>query len=47
RGRAYNIYRDGLKIYTTIDPYLQRIAEREMVRHMADLQSKYFTHWKN
>lgn len=46
-GRPYNIYRDGLKIYTTIDPQLQRIAEREMVKHMASLQSSYFKHWKD
>ncbi len=45
-GRPYNIYRDGLKIYTTIDPQLQRIAEREMTKHMASLQNNYFKHWK-
>ena len=44
-GQPYNIYRDGLKIYTTIDPEMQRMAEEQMTKHMAQLQAKYWKHW--
>ncbi len=46
-GKARDMYRDGLKIYTTIDPKMQEIAEQQMVLHMADLQEKFNKHWKN
>ncbi len=46
-GEKYDIYRDGLTFYTTIDPYMQRIAEVESVKHMAKLQKEFFSHWKN
>ena len=42
-GSLYNIYRDGLKIYTTIDSRLQDIAETSMKRHMKNLQDEFFT----
>lgn len=45
-GSKYDIYRDGLRIYTTINPIMQRIAEEEMVKHMAKLQRTFFSHWK-
>jgi len=45
-GSKYNIYRDGLKIYTTIDSRMQSLAEEVMVKHMAQLQDKFFTSWK-
>ncbi len=41
-GVKYNIYDDGLKIYTTIDSKLQAYAEEAMEAHMADLQSQFF-----
>lgn len=44
-GSAYNIYTDGLKIYTTIDPELQKIAEEEMIKHMAGLQEDLAREW--
>lgn len=44
-GTKYNIYRDGLRIYTTIDPEMQRIAEATMREHMADLQEKFWETW--
>jgi len=44
-GSAYNIYTDGLKIYTTIDPQLQKIAEEEMMNHMAGLQKDLAKEW--
>ncbi len=46
-GTAYDIYRDGLSIYTTINPRAQELAEQEMVNHMADLQNTFFRHWRN
>ncbi|NBC09296.1 MAG: peptidoglycan glycosyltransferase, partial [Bacteroidetes bacterium] len=44
-GTKYNIYRDGLRIYTTIDPEMQRIAEATMKQHMAGLQEKFWETW--
>ncbi len=46
-GEPYNIYKDGLKIYTTIDPNIQRIAEETMVKHMAKVQKTFWRTWKN
>lgn len=40
-GEEYNIYRDGLKIYTTIDSRMQQYAEEAVNEHMANLQT-YF-----
>ena len=37
-GTPYNIYTDGLKVYTTIDSRMQRYAERAVREHMAYLQ---------
>ncbi|MDH3652337.1 MAG: transglycosylase domain-containing protein, partial [Saprospiraceae bacterium] len=44
-GTAYNIDRDGLKIYTTIDQRIQGHAEDAMVKHMAKVQNLFFRHW--
>lgn len=41
-GVKYNIYDDGLKIYTTIDSKLQAYAEEAMEAHMANLQDQFF-----
>jgi penicillin-binding protein 1A len=41
-GRPFNIYQDGLKIYTTINPALQRHAEYAMQKHIKeDLQPAF------
>jgi penicillin-binding protein 1A len=45
-GSLYDVYRDGLKIHTTIDADMQRLAEEAMREHMAALQAKYFKVWK-
>ena len=37
-GKPYNIYRDGLKIYTTINPRMQLYAEEAVAKHMPTLQ---------
>jgi penicillin-binding protein 1A len=41
-GTKYDIYRDGLKIYTTIDSRLQRYAEEAVAQHMKELQASFF-----
>jgi len=38
----YDIFRDGLKIYTTIDSRLQQIGETAVDAHMANLQEEFF-----
>lgn len=37
-GDAYNLYRDGLRIYTTINPRMQTYAEEAMARHLTFMQ---------
>jgi penicillin-binding protein 1A len=41
-GTKYNIYRDGLKIYTTIDSRMQQHAEDAVKQHMPRLQEEFF-----
>jgi penicillin-binding protein 1A len=41
-GSDYNIYKDGLKIYTTIDSRMQLHAEEAVSKHMANLQQQFF-----
>lgn len=41
-GKKYDIYRDGLKIYTTLDSRMQRYAEEATSEHMKDLQAAFF-----
>lgn len=40
-GTDYDIYRDGLKIYTTIDSRMQVYAEEAVYAHMANLQKEF------
>jgi len=40
-GNEYNIYTDGLKIYTTLDYNMQFWAEAAMREHMASLQEQF------
>jgi len=44
-GNHYNMYTDGLKIYTTIDSKLQTHAEEAVTSHMKDLQHTFDKHW--
>lgn len=46
-GSDYNIYKDGLKIYTTIDSRMQLYAEEAVTKHMANLQQQFFIDQKN
>lgn len=41
-GSDYDIYKDGLKIYTTIDSRMQLHAEEAVTAHMANLQEEFF-----
>jgi len=43
---SYNLYTDGLKIYTTIDSRLQEYAEEAMKEHMAHLQKIFAQQWE-
>jgi len=41
-GTPYDLYRDGLRIYTTIDSRLQEHAEYAVVKHLTEHQEKFF-----
>ena len=41
-GEKYNIFRDGLRIYTTLDARLQALGEAAVNEHMANLQEEFF-----
>jgi len=45
-GSPYDIYRDGIKIYTTINLEMQEFAEAAVVQHMTDIQAKFFNEQK-
>jgi penicillin-binding protein 1A len=45
-GTNYNVYTDGLKVYTTINSRLQQFAEEGMQTHISSLQKDFYTHWK-
>ncbi|MEM9894856.1 MAG: transglycosylase domain-containing protein [Bacteroidota bacterium] len=44
---GYDLFEDGLKIYTTIDSRIQRYAEQAVQDHMDTLQQQFDQHWKN
>lgn len=46
KDHGYDLYNDGLKIYTTIDSRMQLYAEQAMARHMDTLQSVFTKHWE-
>jgi len=41
--KTYNLYKDGLKIHTTLDLEMQRYAESAMETHLAVLQKQFET----
>jgi len=45
-GTDYNLHRDGLKIYVTIDSRMQQYAEQAMLEHMANLQRVFYKEQK-
>lgn len=40
-GERYDIYRDGLKIYTTINSEMQKVAEKAVQEHLIELQEDF------
>lgn len=42
----YNLYTDGLKIYTTLDTRIQAHAEAAVMEHMQSMQEKFHLHWQ-
>lgn len=45
-GTKYDLYTDGLKIYTTIDSRMQQYAEEAVHDHLANLQEEFFSEQK-
>lgn len=45
-GSPYNLYTDGLKIYTTINGRMQRYAEEAVREHLSGLQLEFNRSWK-
>ena len=41
-GSKYNLYKDGLRIFTTIDSRMQALAENAVSKHMKNLQNEFF-----
>ncbi|GAB4287542.1 MAG: transglycosylase domain-containing protein [Marinilabiliales bacterium] len=46
-GTSYNIYKDGLKIYTTINSKMQKYAEDAVKEHLPGLQEIFFKEHRN
>ena len=42
-GTKHNLYRDGLRIFTTIDSRMQQFAEDAVSGHMVNLQKEFFS----
>lgn len=47
RDNNYDLYEDGLKIYTTIDSKLQKYAEEAVNEKMKSLQRRFYNVWNN
>jgi penicillin-binding protein 1A len=45
-GSKWNIYEDGLKVFTTIDSRMQKYAEDAMAEQLTFLQDAFFKEWK-
>ena len=45
--KLYDIYRDGLKIYVTIDSRMQKYAQEAVKEHMSNLQKYFFQEQKS
>lgn len=45
KDHGYNLYRSGLKIYTTIDSKMQEAAEAAVSKHMSEFQPKFVKAW--
>jgi penicillin-binding protein 1A len=45
-GSSWDVYQDGLKVYTTVDSRMQRYAEEAVAAHLPKLQQQFFKEWK-
>lgn len=45
-GKKYNLYKDGLKIYVTIDSRMQKLAEEAVTKHLKNIQQQFFAEQK-
>ena len=45
RDNGYDLYTDGLKIYTTLDTRMQKYAEAAAVKQMKQVQKNFWQHW--
>lgn len=45
-GQPYDLMVDGLKIYTSLDTRIQRIAEEAVHEHMSSMQKTFNQHWR-
>ncbi len=45
RKRGYNLYKDGLNIYTTLDSRMQKIARAAVDSHLVNLQAMFDKSW--
>ncbi len=43
---GYDLFADGLKVYTTINSRMQQYAEESVEEHMRFQQAQFFDHWK-
>ena len=44
---GYDLYTDGLKIYTTLDTRMQHYAEEAAIKQMKQVQKNFWQHWGN
>lgn len=45
-GETYNLYTDGLRIYTSLDTVMQRYADEAALEHMERLQREFDSEWR-
>ncbi len=45
-GEPYDLYKDGLKIYTSLHTGMQAIAEESVAQHLSEIQKKFDQHWR-
>lgn len=45
-GEKYDLMIDGLKIYTSLDTRIQRVAEESVQEHISSLQRTFDQHWR-
>lgn len=45
-GSKWDIYRDGLRVYTTLDSRMQQYAEEASAEWLEKLQEEFYKHWK-